>query len=373
MHHDGKHSNTVSYEKEKITICPDPKTGEFVAWLYPEKYTVDEIYVKGFDNLLGADALPTLSLENCFEEQVSEYTTEEGVTNRYIYNADYNYNYRVNPALTYVQLRSKGGEPLDYFGDAYFTTTTKDGNNQKVVIYDKTTDRYLFDKPIFHEATYVFRVSSHEDYYYNNVTDGEGVVVDLVPTQGGELKITNEMSTYTQGTATLDETGTAEVEIEVNSPDIAGNLADKGVKTLDFAVDGTTAPQLKAYVLGARVAGASFVTAGPITLFNILRDPPGSHSYSYCEAGQTYTYHSSRATGQAHKGSETINGYYGCSTTSGFGVMISNELINTVGVKAEQEASSSDANGSSVSLTINNRYQTSDDPIYVGADGDLFL
>lgn len=373
MHHDGKHSNTVSYEKEKITICPDPKTGEFVAWLYPEKYTVDEIYVKGFDNLLGADALPTLSLENCFEEQVSEYTTEEGVTNRYIYNADYNYNYRVNPALTYVQLRSKGGEPLDYFGDAYFTTTTKDGNNQKVVIYDKTTDRYLFDKPIFHEATYVFRVSSHEDYYYNNVTDGEGVVVDLVPTQGGELKITNEMSTYTQGTATLDETGAAEVEIEVNSPDIAGNLADKGVKTLDFAVGGTTAPQLKAYVLGARVAGASFVTAGPITLFNILRDPPGSHSYSYCEAGQTYTYHSSRATGQAHKGSETINGYYGCSTTSGFGVMISNDIINTVGVKAEQEASSSDANGSSVSLTINNRYQTSDDPIYVGADGDLFL
>ncbi|MEI3118618.1 MAG: hypothetical protein V8T12_07395 [Parabacteroides johnsonii] len=163
------------------------------------------------------------------------------------------------------------------------------------------------------------------------------------------------------------------MEIEVNSPDIAGNLADKGVKTLDFAVGGTTAPQLKAYVLGARVAGASFVTAGPITLFNILRDPPGSHSYSYCEAGQTYTYHSSRATGQAHKGSETINGYYGCSTTSGFGVMISNDIINTVGVKAEQEASSSDANGSSVSLTINNRYQTSDDPIYVGADGDLFL
>lgn len=373
VHHDGKHSNRVSYEEEKITICPDPKTGEFVAWLYPEKYTVDEIYVKGFENLLGTDARPTLSLENCFEEQVSEYTTEEGGTNRYIYNADYNYNYRVNPALTYVQLRSKGGEPLDYFGDAYFTTTTKDGNNQKVVIYDKATGKYLFDKPVFHEATYIFRVSSHEDYYYNNVKGGDNVVVDLVPTQGGELKITNEMNTLTQGTATLDETGVAEVEIEVNSPDIAGNLTGKGVKTLDFAVGRTVAPQLQAYVLGTRVAGTSFVTAGPITLFNILRDPPGSHSYSYCEAGQTYTYHSSRATGQAHKGSETINGYYGCSTTTGFGVMISNDIINTIGIRAEQEASSSDANGSSVSLTINNRYQTSDDPIYVGADGDLFL
>lgn len=369
VHYNSKYSNKVEYKQRQILIHADKSTGEFVAWLYPEKYKVEEIQVKGWDNLLSASQ--TLSLENCFEEEVSEYTDEEGTTHRYTYNSEYNYNHRVSPSLTYVQLASKGGEPLEYFGDASFTTTTKDGDNQKVTLYDKETGNYLFERPVFHEAKYIFRVSSHEDYYYNKVTEGENVVVDMVPTQGGELKITNEMNKQTQDSATLDDTGVVEVEIEVNSPDIAANLG--GLKTLDFAVGGTTAPQLTAYVLGLRVSGTSFVSAGPITLFNILRDPPGSHSYSYCEAGQTYTYHSTRTTGWIQQGSVTLNGYYGVSTTTGIGMMITNDIINTVGIKEEHEVSSSDANGSSVSLTITDRYQTSDDPTYVGADGDLFL
>lgn len=369
VHYNDKYSNKVEYKQQQILIHADKSTGEFVAWLYPEKYKVEEIQVKGWDNLLNTSQ--TLSLENCFEGEISEYTDEGGTTHRYAYNLDYNYNHRVSPSLTYVQLTRKGGEPIEYFGDATFTTTTKEGDNRKVTLYDKETGSYLFNHPVFHEAIYNFRVSSHEDYYYNNVKEGDDVVVDMVPTQGGELKITNEMNTQTQGTATLDDTGVAEVEIEVNSPDIAANF--KGLKTLDFAVGGTTAPQLTAYVLGLRVSGTSFVSAGPITLFNILRDPPGSHSYSYCEAGQTYTYHSTRATGKLQQGSVTLNGYYGVSTTTGIGMMVTNDLINTVGIKEEHEVSSNDANGSSVSLTITNRYQTSEDPIYVGADGDLFL
>lgn len=369
-HYDGSHTNKVDYKKSEILIHADNATGEFTAWLYPEKYKIEEIQVKGYDNLLNGTS-QTLNLTNCFDEQTSEYTDDKGTAHRFTYNAQYNYNYRVNPVLTYEQLDRKGGKALAYFGDETFTTTTKDGDNQKVTLYDKETGSYLFGHPVFHEANYIFRVSSHEDYYYNNVKNGDDVVVDMVPTQGGELKITNEMNTQTQGSATLDDTGVVEVEIEVNSPDIAANFG--GLKTLDFAVGGTTAPQLTAYILGLRVSGTSFVSAGPITLFNILRDPPGSHSYSYCEAGQTYTYHSTRATGKAQHGSETLNGYYGVSTTTGIGMMMTNDIINTVGIKEEHEVSSSDANGSSVSLTITNRYQTSDDPIYVGADGDLFL
>lgn len=159
-----------------------------------------------------------------------------------------------------------------------------DGDNQEVTLYDKESKSYLFGKPVFHKASYIFRVSSHEDYYYNKISIGDNIVVDQVPTQGGDLKITNEMNQETAGSATLDDTGVAEVKIEVNNPDISG--ANGGLKKLDFAVGSTTAEQLVAYVLGSRSRGSSFVSAGPIRLMNILRDPPGSHSYSYCEKGR---------------------------------------------------------------------------------------
>lgn len=370
VHYNSKHSNNVEYQKQQILIHADKKTGEFIAWLYPEKYKVEEVHVDGWDNLINGKN-ETLTLDNCFEGEISEYTDEEGTTHRYAYNSEFNYNHRVNPSLTYVQLAYTGGEPLEYFGDATFMTTTMDGDNQEVTLYDKESKSYLFGKPVFHKASYIFRVSSHEDYYYNKKSIGDNIVVDQVPTQGGDLKITNEMNQETAGSATLDDTGVAEVKIEVNSPDISG--ANGGLKKLDFAVGSTTAEQLVAYVLGSRSRGSSFVSAGPIRLMNILRDPPGSHSYSYCEKGQTYTYHSSYATGKAHKGSERVNSYFGGEFETGVGFITKNEAINTVGIVAEQEASSSNANGETFSVTTTNRYQTSDDPLYVGADGDLFL
>ena len=373
-HYDGKHSNTVAYDKQYILISPDKLTGEFTAWLYPEKYKVQEVYVEGYDNLLvgGSDVL---TLTDCFDEQTSEYTDDDEKTYRIVYNADYNYTYLVDPVLTYAQLDRAGGKMLDYFGDKTFTMVTQTGDNKEITLYDEKEKKSLFDYPVFHMAIYYFRVSSHEDYYYNNVKeskDGQEIKVDQVPTQGGTLKITNQMNTISQPEdVELDDNGSADVEITVNNPDIGGST--KGIKKLNFSVGKTTVPQLDAIVLGTRVKGNSYVTAGPIRLFNILRDPPGSNSYSYCETGQVYSYHSSYATGKAQQGSETVNSYFGPSITSGIGVLVTNDAINTVGVKSDHEVSSSDANSETFTITTTSRYQTSDDPLYVGADGDLIL
>ena len=126
----------MEYQKQQILIHADKKTGEFIAWLYPEKYKVEEVHVDGWDNLINGKN-ETLTLDNCFEGEISEYTDEEGTTHRYAYNSEFNYNHRVNPSLTYVQLAYTGGEPLEYFGDATFMTTTMDGDNQEVTLYDK--------------------------------------------------------------------------------------------------------------------------------------------------------------------------------------------------------------------------------------------
>ena len=123
VHYNSKHSNNVEYQKQQILIHADKKTGEFIVWLYPEKYKVEEVHVDGWDNLINGKN-ETLTLDNCFEGEISEYTDEEGTTHRYAYNSEFNYNHRVNPSLTYVQLAYTGGEPLEYFGDATFMTTT---------------------------------------------------------------------------------------------------------------------------------------------------------------------------------------------------------------------------------------------------------
>ena len=107
------------------------------------------------------------------------------------------------------------------------------GENEEIRLYDPEKKSYLFGLPVFHAAKYYFKVASHEDYYYNNQKNVENVRVDMVPTQGGELKIINKMQSSSEpGSATLDENGTVEVEINVNEADITG--VSKGKKTLDF-------------------------------------------------------------------------------------------------------------------------------------------
>ena len=80
----------------------------------------------------------------------------------------------------------------------------------------------------------------------------------------------------------MDEDGKKVVTIEMNKPIFANN----NLGHLDFSVEiegqTYTAQQLQGYLVGRDPEndGTDFVTAGPIRLLNILRDPPGSNSSS---------------------------------------------------------------------------------------------
>src|SRR3546814_18505528 len=47
-------------------------------------------------------------------------------------------------------------------------------------------------------------------------------------------------------------------------------------------------PKLEGFVMGLKMTGTDFVTAGPDKLLAVLRDPPGSRSYSFIEEGSTF-------------------------------------------------------------------------------------
>ncbi len=155
------------------------------------------------------------------------------------------------------------------------------------------------------------------------------------------------------------------------------------VGRVSFAVDieGKTypAPQLNGVLLGQdpKTDGLDFVTAGPITLLNILRDPPGSASYSWWESGQSYSYMASTARGMTNVGSETSTLMLGVKQAQSIGLGVATmteiEIDNNISATVNHEETSNNPDTRSITLTTNSRYQTSDDPLNVGSAADVFI
>lgn len=377
-HYNDKYSNRVKMDKQSITITPDKTTGEYIAYLYPVAYQVTGVSAKGYTTLFPAGTtVETIDLTNTFTKKESEYTDEKtGKTERIEYQESYNRIYRAGTTLSFKQYEY--GKEVDHFGDTEYTAQNVVGENEIVSLYNKETHQYLFGHPVFHAATYQMRVSAHEDYYYNNDKAG---AVDPVDVQGGEVKITNGFKeTAAPSTVTLDQNGKAIVDIIVDNVPFSLSGED-ALRALDMSitVDGETvqANQIQAYLIGHKSKGKDFVTAGPIRLLNILRDPPGSNSYSYIEEGATMSYSYSTAIGQAHEGEEKVSALLGASVVTGVGVgafaINETEFDNSVSAVVRQSAENSTSNTTSYEITMTSRYQTSDDPLYVGVDGDVFV
>src|SRR5699024_8225492 len=59
-----------------------------------------------------------------------------------------------------------------------------------------------------------------------------------------------------------------------------------------------------AYVFGGRQTGTDFITTGPSRLIGVLRDPPGSDSYSFLQQGSTITTSTTISTEHVQEGTE---------------------------------------------------------------------
>lgn len=392
-HHDGRHSNSVTFNQYTITLAPDQETGEYEAMLFPIAYKLDQATVEGWDNLMPSSA-PTIDLSNVFTEKESEYTPvddkgNEGVKQTVTYNEKFSLIHRVEPTISYKQ-GNESGKTTEYFGLEFSVMPDLFGTAEKadtLLLYDRGTKEYAFKAnvdsklqglPVFSVGTWGFHVEATEDYAYNGITTGENAKVDRVPTQGGDLSVTN---TFNQNAEPqkfeLDNQGRRYVELQMNKPLFANN----NVSRLTFAVtiEGKTytAPQLAGVLLGAdpQGDGLDFVTAGPIRLLNILRDPPGSASYSWWESGQSYSYMASTDRGMTNVGSETATAMLGVKQANsiGLGVATMTEIENNVSATVNHEETSNNPDARTVTITTNNRYQTSDDPLNVGSAADVFI
>ena len=395
-----QHKNRVAYDGNKITIYPDAETGEFYADLIPEKYKIN-VVVPGHDNIPGSGEDLNLSNEFVQQNEVNEYVdsvSTQGVfvncSDTVYYNKKQQFIKRYTPSIL-VKEKVKG-KLQDFFGKEELNVATLDQTKTiKVKTYnpDNAAQPYPLGVPVYEQGQYVtYHITTAEVYEYDK--DGrrkEGVKEDIVPTPEATLSFSRGDLAYgTQENITTDENGEAEWTFQVNNPEMTSamrsaamdmtyteNSQSSSSTTINWKSGFDGKGNTKAIIVGAKTMGSDFVTNGPDKVLFVLRDPPGSNSYSYLEKGVTVTSTSSYEGSVANEGvlnSEAkINTELVTFVGAGAGVINKNDIKNeySFGVSHSEMIGGTDTD--TKTMTTTTRFETSSDPQYVGPDGDLFV
>jgi hypothetical protein len=197
---------------------------------------------------------------------------------------------------------------------------------------------------------------------YNALSENAGSVVNL---KSNELQ--------------LDEEGKATYKWKAGVPNIAEPYTR--TITMSYDIDGRiynwNSEGLTAIVLGELPTGNNFVTAGTDHLDMILRDPPGTKSSAEWTKGTVRSEnHSVGKTWKSDNHVTTIT-RFGAAVGTGFGigtfVLSTAESKDDLTVGAHVEVEGEDADTWSKSVTMSRAVSTSDEPDFVGADGDVFI
>ena len=375
----------VHYQKKRIVIDVDPATGEYAADLFPTKYKIIQATARGYATLFAQGKTgETIDLSNAvLTQDTVSYDGKIAVS-----NMQFSITYRAPIAVTYKQYRY--GLEYDYYGEKTYSTKNIAGADVKIELVNQDSLgnwNYLFNAPVFPAGQYQFRVSAHEDYYYNNDHANKPDVVNL---KGGKLKVYNGMQETTSiKEYSLDQNGSALVDVLANHVTYVHD-GDMALRQLDFSVesegDYIEAEPLQAYILGAVEKTTDFlemdtVSAG-ITLLDVLRDPPGSASYATLEKGTKYHVKFKEYTNYRFgvdlifkygNNNEYFIGTYAGSPAAGTTAGVINVVQKTsdwhlpISVEYDQQTQSD------YEITTTERISTSSDPYNVGAMADVYV
>lgn len=384
-HLNSKHKTTSVYQGNTVTIYPDAETGEFEADVLPINYKVT-VNVLGHDDMPGSGE--ELSLSNSFikEDVVYDYTDEQGVahsdTTRY--NKKQLFIKRYTPTIDVKQLEGPGGRAMGYFGKKQMEVARLDNTLNDTVTFVDNKGKYTLDMPVFEQGnTITMSISVYEEYIYK---DKQGkakadMESDKVPTADATLSFAASDLPYGAiEDVEVDEKGYAEFQFVVTDPEFTAAQRTLDI-TMNYGEDGTSVNWrdggLDVIVLGAKNTGADFVTAGPDKVLFVLRDPPGSNSYAYLEKGATFTTTETYNGVAFNEGGEYFETKTGARVVTfagvGAGVIKSADMENEWKVGVVHSEAIGGADSWTKSTTTTTRIQTSADPAYVGANGDLYV
>ncbi len=284
-----KYHTDVQYQQQRIVVYPDQETGEFFVDLFPVKYKLTQLMATGYTTLTNNNtAMQVLDLSNKLTLDTLRNNGVEVLCNdtfRHVYHSD------VTTTLTQLLY----GMEMGYMGIEQSVLTDFDSishTQDMVRLNEDGGYEYLFGKPVFAEGKYSFRITAHEDYYYNGDEHGAH---DQVMLKGNNVSIYNGMHSETETlTGQLDDKGQLQVVLQADYPTYTG-LSDNVTRKIQVSVEHKgqyiASEPVEVYVFADRLSGVEDVnkTTTGITLFDILRDPPGSGSYTSLAKGTTYS------------------------------------------------------------------------------------
>ena len=390
--------NKVEYGGTDVTIHVNDTTGEFIAYLIPEQFTITvdaTAGVFGHSNIPNSGSTIDLSTRFAVQEEVYQYrdSVRTGDNWEYFnYSDTVKYNFaqkfikRYEPTINVTQFDSRK-QPLPYFGTDTTYVTSLLGEVDTIPLWDGT--QYTLGMPVFvQHQNYELKMELFEEYIrYDRA--GSILGADRVPTQDAKFKFNNDIACVEDKAAEVeaDEQGVAFFTFKTGDPELTSAISQMALTVTYGASDNPTSIDWvrpatfangNAYVLGSHLTGTDFVTAGPDKVLTVLRDPPGSNSYAYLEKGISISESSTYTGSVQNAGTEDFTAGIEAAiiTWHGVGSGVINTVMEaqsgaTIGIMHEEEYQGQDTK--STTSTFTTRFQTSDDPLYVGPNGDLYI
>ncbi|MDE5421970.1 T9SS type A sorting domain-containing protein [Ancylomarina sp. DW003] len=383
-------SENQCFEK---SITNNPETGEYEIELLPVNFIVSSLTVDNNDVFFKpeeyADVLNladyVLEKEeiNQAKDKQNEPVTED---QKYKYNCKKIFTYRATPSVN-VSLSNdaefKGEESLEYI------TNQQTGESVTLDLSNKP-----FAYPVLKcNGEYNLKISAYEEY--KNLK-ANPVIIDRVPVTDGKITISNDLGDSKE----IENEGNSEIiqlnnekgvvaykfiagepiltEDEINpeksftaslkvSLEAGGNLAEWKPNNGNY---------FRAYLLGQKKKGNSFLTTGPQNVKWILRDPPGSSSHSFLSEGTTLTDVEQMSFHENLQNDLVLSFDLGSNIIVGGGIIgpqIQTEIRNTLEWKNTFQQSAGRNNTVETTVTFGQDLSTSSDNNIVGADMDLFI
>lgn len=370
------------------TIYSDTVTGEYVAKLPPLFYTVLPSIisnpgiklnlVQGYKNSLDLRVVP--QIVNVTDTLKTDTLITVGTA---WYHSRLDYPYYTTAEIFLTKPNTPKGTPINNFlGEEYIkingVNTLIDNNN-------------AFTYPVFLQDKYYSANVNVVEKYINS----DNQKVDSVPVSGTLNIIGNGLAIPSDYSLLniLIKDGYYRYGFRAGAPNqlAAPNPDYSYTSTLGISFqppvgevvkwfpnkNDPNEKEFRGYVLGARSGGANFTTSGPALVDLILRDPPGTLSYSSWQGGKTRTITTSNSLIEGVESELESSILAGASVTVQVGVPGA-----TVETEAEIDATAS--LGIKQSYTVNDQGElverlsssttisTSGDPGKVGAGYDLF-
>ncbi|MDR0874010.1 MAG: LamG domain-containing protein, partial [Prevotellaceae bacterium] len=383
-------STTVRYTADgrSMIVQPSKTTGEFAVNVIPEDDFTLKLNVPGytgFEDITIAGGRFANSVIEQFEkhevEKDSVYSMELGkykpiaaYTDEAPYYSKLNFSVRTRADMAVAQAKgSDVSSTVPYFGLEKYVISDLVGNKDTITLWNE--NGYTFAPNAIYEQgkTTLYKISLYEPYPYNDADGKNPSKTDKVPVQKSDIKISNALAKDT--TIVTDTAGVAVYKftaagIDPGKPEQRIDITMKDNANVKWGFD--------VICIGAKNEGNDFVTNGPSNVLMVLRDPPGSQSQSFLEAGLKVTKSSTYSGSLSQVGNEELITSAGATTltmTGAPGAMTGGtiEAENDAGFKLEHEEKYTGEDKEETSYTTTIKYSTSADPGMVGADADIYI